>query len=111
MAYTLGAFERARQLYSEAYELEPLPALLFDIAQCHRKLGQWSKAAFFYRRYVAHAPADVDTTRVQQLIDEMDEHKPSLEPQRPRLVRAETFARAPPSPSPSPPPLVVVADE
>jgi tetratricopeptide (TPR) repeat protein len=55
-AYDLGRFEQASQLYGEAYELSPLPAFLFNIAQCQRKLGHWGRAAFFYRRFLARAP-------------------------------------------------------
>lgn len=72
-AYDLGDFERARRLYADAYELKPLPGFLFNIGQCHKKLGEWSKAGFFFRRYLARVPPGTDVSRLQQLIAEMDE--------------------------------------
>src|SRR3954466_12999163 len=75
-AFDLGEFEKAKVLYAEAYELKPLPALLFNIGQCHRKLGEWSKAAFFYRRYLARVPDGTDVERLQELIAEMEDHEP-----------------------------------
>jgi len=50
-----------------------LPGLLFNIGQCHKKLGEWNKAAFFYRRYLARVPEGTDVQRLQELIAEMDE--------------------------------------
>jgi tetratricopeptide (TPR) repeat protein len=51
-AYNLGQFETALAKYSEAYKLKALPGFLFNIAQCHRQLGQFERAAFFYGRFV-----------------------------------------------------------
>lgn len=72
-AYDLGDFDEARRLYAEAYQLRALPGLLFNIGQCHKKLGKWNKAAFFYRRYLARVPEGTDVARLQELIAEMDE--------------------------------------
>src|SRR5215475_11209448 len=36
--YKLGRFEQALAEYAAAYELYPVPALLFNIGQCHRYL-------------------------------------------------------------------------
>lgn len=58
VAYDLGEFQKALQAYGEAYRLAPKPALLFNVAQCHRQLGQHERAAFFYRRYLFLAGQD-----------------------------------------------------
>lgn len=71
-AYDVGEFEKAARLYQDAYELEPLPAFLFDIAQCHRQLGQYGKAAFFYRRFATRVPELDGPERLQKLIAEME---------------------------------------
>jgi tetratricopeptide (TPR) repeat protein len=55
--YTLGDFQEALRLFSEAYDLQPLPGILFNIAQCQRQLGNWERAGFFYRRYLSLSPA------------------------------------------------------
>ncbi|MBL8923405.1 MAG: hypothetical protein JNJ54_31420 [Myxococcaceae bacterium] len=51
-AYDLGEFDRALTLYSEAYKLKALPGFLFNIAQCHRQLGNYERAAFFFGRFI-----------------------------------------------------------
>jgi tetratricopeptide (TPR) repeat protein len=72
-AYDLGQFDKALQAYSEAYAAMPLPAFLFNIAQCHKQLGQWERAGFFYRRFAALAPEGTDTAKLDALISQMDQ--------------------------------------
>ncbi|NOK31832.1 tetratricopeptide repeat protein [Corallococcus exercitus] len=91
LAYDLGEFDRALKAFSEAYRLKPLPAFLFNIAQCHRQLNSPSRAAFFYRRYLAlsqEEPANADVVR--ELIAEMDTKARVQEEQR---RERERFAR------------------
>nr|AHE14565.1 putative tetratricopeptide repeat domain protein [uncultured bacterium] len=70
--YDLGNFDKALVGYSEAYRLVSAPALLFNIGQCHRQLGQYERAAFFYRRYLALEPDSPDAPVVQGLIQQME---------------------------------------
>src|SRR5438874_2068998 len=51
-AYDLGQFDEALRDFSEAYRLKPLPGILFNLAQCHRQMRSYERAAFFYRRYL-----------------------------------------------------------
>jgi tetratricopeptide (TPR) repeat protein len=51
-AYSLGQFSEALGLYSEAYRIDPQPAMLYNIAQCHRMLGNHERAIFFYTRFL-----------------------------------------------------------
>ncbi|MCY1036550.1 tetratricopeptide repeat protein [Corallococcus sp. BB11-1] len=91
LAYDLGEFDRALKAFSEAYRLKPLPAFLFNIAQCHRQLDNPSRAAFFYRRYLAlsaEEPANADVVR--ELVAEMDTKARIQEEQR---RERERFAR------------------
>jgi hypothetical protein len=78
-AYDLGRFETAIVHYSRAYEAMPLPALLFNIAQCHRLLGEYAQAAFFYRRYLdlAGSPSNAPLTR--ELLSEMEQRQSERE--------------------------------
>ncbi|WP_163989502.1 tetratricopeptide repeat protein [Pyxidicoccus caerfyrddinensis] len=77
--YDLGNFNDALSGYSEAYRLVPEPALLFNIGQCHRQLGQYERAAFFYRRYLALDPESPDAPLVNELIQTMDTKQAELE--------------------------------
>jgi tetratricopeptide (TPR) repeat protein len=57
-AYDLGEFDRALTLYSDAYKLKQLPGFLFNIGQCHRQLGNFERAAFFFGRFVDNSKPD-----------------------------------------------------
>ncbi|RKG91740.1 tetratricopeptide repeat protein [Corallococcus terminator] len=98
LAYDLGEFDRGLKAFSEAYRLKPLPAFLFNIAQCHRQLNNPSRAAFFYRRYLAlssEEPANADVVR--ELIAEMDNKVRVQEEQRrerERFTRDRELQRA-----------------
>lgn len=78
-AYEVGKFEKALELYGEAYNLKPLPAFLFNMAQCHKQLGNFERALFFYRRFLAQAPAGTDTETVEQLIAAMEQRQAQKE--------------------------------
>ena len=54
--YDLGHFADARQLFESAYEAKAAPALLFNIAQCHRKLGHYQEAINMYQSYLVGVP-------------------------------------------------------
>lgn len=86
-AYDLGQFEEALGAYSEAYRLSPLPGILFNIGQCHRKLGHEEQALFILNRYLDLAPAAKNAALARQLVRE-------LEVRRARERRAESTAAA-----------------
>src|SRR6185436_6482505 len=93
-AYTLGHVEEALEGYQAAYNARHLPGLLFNIAQCHRRLQQPDRAVFYYERYLEVAAADSpNRALVRRLLDE----------QR-ALVRDRPVAGSPPS-EVEPPPL------
>jgi tetratricopeptide (TPR) repeat protein len=69
-AFTVGKFDEALRGYEAAYEALPLPAFVFNIAQCHRNLGNHERAIFFYRRYLALEPNPPNKGLVQELIVE-----------------------------------------
>lgn len=47
--YRLAKFKEALANYEAAYKAHEHPAILFNIAQCHRQLKNHEKALFFYR--------------------------------------------------------------
>jgi tetratricopeptide (TPR) repeat protein len=89
-AFNLGKFDDALRAYEAAYEAKALPAFLFNIAQCHRNLGNAERAVFFYERFLALEPAAPNRATVEELIAEQ---RRKLEPPKP----------AEPAPAPSPP--------
>jgi len=66
--FNVSEFGQALELYRQAYKLHPLPGFLFNIAQCHRNLGQHRKAVFHYRIYLARLPDAPNRRDVQELI-------------------------------------------
>ncbi len=66
--YDTGDFDRSLADATRAYELDPLPAFLFNIAQCHRALHHWEQAEFFYHRYLGHVPRAKNRKMVEGLI-------------------------------------------
>jgi tetratricopeptide (TPR) repeat protein len=71
--YEQGNYRQALASFDAAYSLVPLPAFLFNVAQCHRQLGSYERAATFYRRYLALSPKEPpNAPLVKGLITEMD---------------------------------------
>ncbi len=115
--FKVGHFEAALEAYSKAYQLVPTPALLFDIGQCHKMLGNYERAIFFFQGYLRDKPDTPNRPVVEQLIEES---KHQLEAQRAqaaaeaqkkaeaeeqaRKEAAQAAAPAPPPPEPPPPP-------
>jgi tetratricopeptide (TPR) repeat protein len=71
MSFNLGKFPEALTDYQAAYEAKPLPGFLFNIAQCYRNMGNYERARFFYRRYLALEPRTSNRRLVEDLIAEM----------------------------------------
>jgi hypothetical protein len=71
--YNLGHFLDSIGEFEKAYELDPAPILLFNIAQAHRQNGNNERAAFFYRRYLEQAPNAANRPEVEKRIKDLDE--------------------------------------
>ena len=52
--YKLGRWQAALDGYTKAYELVPIPGLLFNIAQCHKGLKNYERAVYFYEGEVQY---------------------------------------------------------
>jgi len=57
-AYRAGDYGRAAQLLERAYKIQPVSALLYNLAKAYEKLGDEEKAADLYSRYAAADDAD-----------------------------------------------------
>ncbi len=108
-AYDLGQFEEALVAYSDAYKAKPLPALLFNIAQCHKNLGNFERAAFFYQRYLDLEKNAKNEATARELLAEVKQKqaaKEARELELARLAAAGGAAAAEPRPAEPPSPLV-----
>jgi len=68
--YNLGELAQALELYKRAYQITPLAEFLFNIAQCHRKLGQHKEAITMYQSYLVGVPDAENKALVEDLIAE-----------------------------------------
>jgi tetratricopeptide (TPR) repeat protein len=73
--FALGRFDEALEQYEKAFEAKPLPGFLFNIAQCHRNLGNIDQAIFSYRKYLRESPDAENREAVEQQITELEEEK------------------------------------
>src|SRR5205085_5773399 len=71
--YNLGHFDKALHFYEEAYKFKAVPALLFNIAQCHRQLGDMKAAGTTYKAFLRTARAsDPNRGKAQALLAEVE---------------------------------------
>lgn len=133
--YQAQKYEEAIPEFKAAYDLDPRPGLLFNLAQSYRKAGHLREAIQYYDRYLTSDPRiDTDTRRKvdgylaetrntlaalelemkQRLAEEKAarEHETQAartEPaQAPSLVKPEPPVLPSPPPPPPPPGLVAV---
>lgn len=71
--YNLSEYGDALTDFKEAYRLVNDPALLFNIAQCHRQLKAFDEAARVYRAYRRESPDALNRAEVDRIITQMDE--------------------------------------
>jgi hypothetical protein len=70
--FDVNEYRKAIAEFKAAHIEKPDPAFLYNIGECHRRLGEGSDALLFYRRFLAATPAG-DKTRpvVEQRIAEL----------------------------------------
>jgi tetratricopeptide (TPR) repeat protein len=67
-----GAFARAVDEYKAAYELDPRPELLFNIAQAYRLAGDKKQALDNYKRYLLAQPDGKGADEARVLVAELE---------------------------------------
>jgi tetratricopeptide (TPR) repeat protein len=85
--YAIANYREARDEFEKAYRLEPLPALLYNIARCDESLGDLRQAIGSYRRYLASDKGASDRSLVEARIANLER----------RLETEAAAARARPS--------------
>ena len=95
-SFSQGRFDEARADYQAAYDVEPLPAFLFNIAQCYRNMGDYERAQLYFHRYTVREPRGPNRPAAERLAAEMSKLAEAR--------RHELAAESPtgePSPAPS----------
>ncbi len=99
--YNLGYFDSALKEAEQAYRIDPRPALLFNLGQCHRSLKHWERAEFFYRSYLRNNPSAKNKEVVLDLIEKMqarEKEEPAPAP-APSSTEPVVVVEAPPTPT------------
>jgi hypothetical protein len=115
--YNVSEYRPALEEFKQAYVLHEDPAFLYNIAQCHRQLGNHREAITFYKRFLNESPRAPNRREIERLIGELEEKaaknaksetSPAKPAEAPVPVASEPPAPrqepAPAPPAPPPPP-------
>jgi tetratricopeptide (TPR) repeat protein len=104
-----GRFDEALKKYELAYELNPGPKTVFNMAQVNRQLKNHERAAFFYDSYLNLRPDAPNRAAVEAII--ADEKTKLAEQRKAEALAKEKAAAAAAAAAaalrPAPPPTVV----
>jgi tetratricopeptide (TPR) repeat protein len=94
--YDLGEYREALDGFKEAYRNLENPALLFNIAQCHRHLGERRPAIRAYEAYLRRFPDAPDRDEIGALIAGLEKELANEQTARssPQVTRPPAPARA-----------------
>ena len=98
--YQAGDYQLAAERFELAYELDPDPAYLFNLAQAYRLGNACAKSAAAYRKLLGIVSSGPNVAKVQQYIEQMDACAKTQEPVTSPVVQPPV---EPPPPSPPPP--------
>lgn len=70
-AYRLGDFDAAVRDFKAAYQLAPVPLILYNIGQAFRLKGDGAQALFFYQQYISTGAAGDSRRVAEQRIAEL----------------------------------------
>ena len=104
LQFNLGHYRESLQLFETAYERRPVAAALFNIAQCHRLLGEFKEAAATYKAFIANDPRNPVVPTARAKIAEVEE---ALRLQGSAQTSPPLNLAAPTPPSPVAAPAVV----
>jgi tetratricopeptide (TPR) repeat protein len=92
--FKVSRYREALEEFKEAYLAKSDPVFLYNVAQCHRLLGERQDAITFYRRYLEAAPESRNRSEVERRIADLE-----------AAAQRETPV-TPPAPTLAPPPVI-----
>lgn len=81
--YDVGQYEFALKSFRSAYLAKADPVFLYNIAQCHRQLGQSQEAITYYKRYLAGSPEAPNRKEVEARISDLEQKLLATRPTTP----------------------------
>jgi tetratricopeptide (TPR) repeat protein len=76
-AFDLGDYSKAIEQYEAAYKLKPVPGLLFNLGQSHRRAGNLEKATFYFRRYLETNPPEAQAKATEEVLAQVEAQQAS----------------------------------
>jgi tetratricopeptide (TPR) repeat protein len=73
--FALGKFDEALEEYQTAYDAKPLPAILYNVGQAYRNLGDLDQAIFSFKKYLKLEPEAENREAVERLIEDLEDQK------------------------------------
>jgi hypothetical protein len=104
--FNAGEYATAIQWFDAAYQLAPLPGLLYNLAQAHRLSGDCARALVLYRRYLATNPVGTNRARAESRVSDMERCARASDPAGATAAAAageRTTELPPPAPTLTPP--------
>jgi tetratricopeptide (TPR) repeat protein len=94
-------YAEARAEFEKAYQIQPKPLLLFNIASTYRRENNAKTALAYYRKFLEVAPKDHPQRRqADEAVAVLEER---IDVERKQAVLREAAARPEPEPEPEPP--------
>jgi len=90
--YNLDEWPQAIAEFRAAYRVFPDPSFLYNIAQCHRRMGNLAESLSFYKNYLRERPDAPNRSDVEKRIDELQ-----------TLLASQTKTQPPPPTVTAPP--------
>lgn len=104
--FNLDEWPQAIQEFKAAYRLFPDAIFLYNIAQCHRKIGDAAEALSFYKKYLRERPDAPNRSEVEKRIDELEAARAAQSQSREAPPAGLAPPNLPTSAAPSEPPAV-----
>jgi tetratricopeptide (TPR) repeat protein len=89
--YEIGDYRQALDEFKAAHLAKADPVFLYNIAQCHRQLGEREQAVTLYKRFLASSPNAPNRSEVQKRVAELEAELAAARQEQP-----------PPDPYPAP---------
>ena len=70
--YEVGEYRQALAEFKAAHISKPDSAFLYNIAQCHRQLGELDQAVVMYKRYLSTTPKATNRSEVEKRIADIE---------------------------------------
>ena len=87
--FSLGLFQQSAEEYQKAYEAKPLPAFLFNLGQCYKRMTSAEnlrRSIFYFRSYLQNEPESPARAAIESEIARLEHTLRLAEQPRPKPI-------------------------